>query len=377
MSAAARKPVLIVGAGIAGLSLATALRRNGWPVDMVEINPAWNVYGVGIILQANALRALSQLGLSDACIAAGFPYSLSRHHEEDGTPRADRIKPTLSDEGLPPSCGILRPALHEVLRAAALGAGARVRLGLTVQTLDQGDTGVDVAFSDGSRRHYGLVVGADGIRSAIRSLVFSESAQPQFTGQGCWRYTLPRPPDVTSALMYHGQHARLAGLVPVSPDQMYLLLLSMEPGNPRLSEAELPRLMAQRLQSFGGRIPQAMQHIPAPEHIVYRPLETLLVQPPWHRGHVVLMGDAAHATTPHMAQGASMALEDALVLNECLQSSGPLQQALAAYSARRFARCKRVVDASVQVGRWQMHPEPGVDMVGHLRDVAEELMRPA
>jgi 2-polyprenyl-6-methoxyphenol hydroxylase-like FAD-dependent oxidoreductase len=377
MSTPLTAPVLIVGGGIAGLALGIALRRDGHQVEMVELNTAWNVYGVGIILQANALRALRQLGLSDACVEAGYPYAVSLHHEEDGTPLAARHKPSLSDEGLPASCGILRPALHELLRDAALAAGVRVRLGITVSAIQDQAEGAEISFSDGSSGRYALVVGADGIRSHVRSLCFPKAAAPRFTGQGCWRYTLARPPEVTSAVMYRGRQARVAGLVPVSQDLMYLLLLSEEPGNPRLPDADLPRLLRERLQHFGGLIPAAVQHIPAPEDIIYRPLETQLVSAPWHCGRVVLAGDSAHATTPHMAQGASMALEDAVVLAACLREAGSVEQALQRYTERRFDRCRRVVEASIQVGQWQMQPEPGSDPMALLRDVAAELMRPA
>ena len=370
-------PVLIVGGGIAGLALGIALRRAGQAVELVELNPAWNVYGVGIILQANALRALQQLGLSDACVAAGYPYAMSLHHDEDGHPRSARQKPSLADEGLPASCGILRPALHHLLRDAALAAGVQVRLGITLTSVEDAAGAARVRFSDGSEGRYALVVGADGIRSTVRALCFPEAQAPRFTGQGCWRYTLPRDPQVQSAVMYHGRQARLAGLVPVSQDAMYLLLLSAEPGNPRLADADLPDLLRDRLQHFGGLIPAAMQHLPAPQDIVYRPLETQLVAAPWHRGHVVLTGDAAHATTPHMAQGASMALEDAVVLADCLAAPTSLEEALQRYTDRRFERCRRVVEASVQVGQWQLRPEPGCDPLALMREVAAELMRPA
>ena len=370
-------PVLIVGGGIAGLALGIALRRAGHAVDLVELNPAWNVYGVGIILQANALRALQMLGLSDACIEAGYPYSMSLHHEEDGSPRSARQKPSLADQGLPASCGILRPALHELLRNAALAAGVQVRLGITVSAIADEPTAARVQFTDGSEGAYALVVGADGLRSKVRSLCFPEALPPRFTGQSCWRYTLARDAQVQSAMMYHGRQARVAGLVPVSRDAMYLLLLSEEPGNPRLADADLPDLLSERLQHFGGLIPAAARHMPGPQDIVYRPLETQLVTAPWHRGRVVLAGDAAHAITPHMAQGASMALEDAVVLADCLGTPASLEQALQRYTARRFERCRRVVEASLQVGQWQMRPEPGSDPMALLRDVAAELMRPA
>ena len=124
MSGLLPQPVLVVGGGIAGLTLSIALRQAGQDVEIVELNPAWSVYGVGIIMQANALRALQRIGLSQACIAVGFPYHTSVHHEEDGTLRSARQKPSLDQEGLPASCGILRPSLHALLRDTALAAQA-------------------------------------------------------------------------------------------------------------------------------------------------------------------------------------------------------------------------------------------------------------
>ncbi len=377
MSGLLPQPVLVVGGGIAGLTLSIALRQAGQDVEIVELNPAWSVYGVGIIMQANALRALQRIGLSQACIAVGFPYHTSVHHEEDGTLRSARQKPSLDQEGLPASCGILRPSLHALLRDTALAAGVRVRLGTTVTALQDGPTQVQVQFQDGSQQAYSLVVGADGVRSQVRKLCFDGPQQPVFTGQGCWRYALPRDPAVTGALMYHGRQSRVAGLVPVSPEQMYLLLLSEEPGNPRLPQAQLPQLLRERLAHFGGRIPAALAHMPAAQDIVYRPLETLLVDAPWHRGRVVLMGDAAHAMTPHMAQGASMAMEDAVVLVDCLREGAGVTDALSRYALRRFERCRRVLQASVQLGQWQLRPEPGSDPMGLLREMADELMKPA
>jgi len=371
------QPVLIVGGGIAGLTLAIALRQARQEVEIVELNPAWSVYGVGIIMQANALRALQRIGLSEACIAAGFPYSTSVHHEEDGTLRSARQKPSLDQEGLPASCGILRPNLHALLRDTALAAGVRVRLGTTVTALQDDTAQVQAQFKGGSIQTYSLVVGADGIRSHIRKLCFDVPQQPVFTGQGCWRFALPRDPQVTGAMMYHGRQSRVAGLVPVSSKQMYLLLLSEEPDNPRLAQSQLQPMLRERLTHFGGLIPAAAKHIPAAQDIIYRPLETLLVSAPWHRSRVVLMGDAAHAMTPHMAQGASMAMEDAVVLVDCLSDSADVSDALARYAERRFDRCRRVLQASVQLGEWQLRPEPGSDPMALLREMADELMKPA
>lgn len=376
MTCPPQDPILVVGGGMAGLSLAIALCRAGHAVDVVESSRDWNVYGVGIILQSNALRALDSIGLAHDCIKAGYPYAVSRHFNAAGEPLHDRIKPRSTLDDMPASCGMLRPALHTLLGNAALEAGAKVRLGLTVAAFEQDAKNARVRFTDGTEGRYAIVVGADGAGSLIRKLAFGADLVPRFTGQGCWRFTLPRFPEVTSAHMYHGAGGSLAGLVPLTEDLMYLLLLTEEPGNPRMAEDTLPALLGQRLEQFGGLIASARNQIPAGKDIVYRPLEPLLVPAPWARGRVVLIGDAAHATTPHMAQGASMAFEDAVVLADLLTSQGTVPAALLAFSERRHARCRRVVEASVQIGEWQMRPDPAADPIGLITQVANELAQP-
>jgi hypothetical protein len=124
-----------------------------------------------------------------------------------------------------------RPALHQILRSAAEQAGARIRLGVTVERIDQSDAGVHVVLSNDEAHCYDLVIGADGIRSKVRELVFGREFEPRFTGHGVWRYTTKRPANLTFQSMYMGVGVK-AGLVPLTAATMYLLLVSNEPGNP-------------------------------------------------------------------------------------------------------------------------------------------------
>jgi len=375
-NATAPQRILIVGGGIAGLSLAIALCRQGKQVHIAELNAAWNVYGVGVILQSYALRALDSLQLAAACVEQGYPYSVSRHFDSQGQPLHERVKVNLLQGGWPASCGILRTNLHILLSQNALDAGAKVLLGTTVQTMDQDESGVDVMFSDGKRDRFDVVVGADGVRSQVRKMLFGADLQPRFTGQACWRFTLPRPAELTSAQMFHGQR-KLAGLIPLTPDHMYLLLLTEEPGNPRMPEDRLDALLRERLAEFKGPIAAARECIPASDQIVYRPLESLMVDAPWSRGRIVLIGDAAHATTPHLALGVSLAAEDAVILAEMLKDASDVPATLEAFSKRRHARCKRVVDASGQIGEWQMRGEPASVSATLAKAVMDELAVPA
>ncbi len=211
MSAAAR--VLVVGGGIGGLSTTIALRRRGVEVDVVELNPQWDVYGVGILQPGNAIRALDQLGVADQAIAAGFAMDGDRFHTADGTLIADNEHPRVLGPDYPGLNGITRPRLHEILTGTVKQSGATVKLGVTVTELRQSGVGVEVELTDGSEAHYDLVVGADGIHSLVRPLVFPDAPEPQYTGQVVWRYNLPRPPAVDKLWMFAAATSK-AGLVP-------------------------------------------------------------------------------------------------------------------------------------------------------------------
>jgi 2-polyprenyl-6-methoxyphenol hydroxylase-like FAD-dependent oxidoreductase len=110
--------------------------------------------------------------------------------------------------------------------------------------------------------------------------------------------------------------------------------------------------------------------------VVYRPLESVLVPSPWYRGRVALIGDAAHSITPHLGQGAAQAVEDAVVLAEELQKNGPLQDSLQSFMRRRFERCKFILEASLQIGEWEMHPDPKADVGSLMGRVAQTVVQP-
>jgi 2-polyprenyl-6-methoxyphenol hydroxylase-like FAD-dependent oxidoreductase len=350
-----KRKILVVGGGIGGLAMAIGLGRAGTPCDMVEIKQDWAVYGVGLIQPGNALRAYRALGLLDACLERGFLYSKQRHYAADGTLMSEQDMPQIEGLDIVGTCGIARPVLHDILTSEALALGTNVRLGTTVDTLHDDGDGVDVGFSDGTSGRYDLVVGADGIYSKLREMVFGSETNLHYTGQGCWRFTTERPPEMTWTSAHYGPNK--TGLIPLSERSMYIYMLSAEP-EPRMPQDRLHDLMRERLHGYQGLIADIAVSIRRPEDVVYRPLEVMLLPKPWHRGRVVLIGDAVHATTPHNAQGAAMAIEDVVVLLEILGSVDDIETALTAFSARRFDRCKLVVEASEQIGIWQLRPTP-------------------
>ena len=350
--------ILVVGGGIGGLTAAIALRRRGFAVEVIEKDPNWSVYGVGIIQQGNVLRAVDALGILDRYIDAGFGFDAVEVFTPDGT-KVARVPSHRLLERYPANLGVSRRAMQKVLGDAAKEAGATIRLGITADAIEDDGETVRVHFSDGSHGTFDLVIGADGVNSQTRAMVFPEAEAPQFTGQAVWRYNFPRPADLDALQVYNGRIG--AGLVPISADTMYMYLTTPEPDNPRYAHDQLAADMRAKTASCAPAIRALAEQITDNDGVVYRPLEGLLVEGPWHKGRVALLGDAVHATTPHLGQGAGLAIEDSLVLAEELARHDSMETALTAYRDRRFERCAYIVRSSLAICMGQLGKGPLVD----------------
>jgi 2-polyprenyl-6-methoxyphenol hydroxylase-like FAD-dependent oxidoreductase len=367
--------VLVVGGGIGGLTAAIALRRKGVTVELVEIDPVWSVSGVGIVQQANVLRAIAGLGLLDQYLSAGFGFDWVKVFNMDGKALAALPSPRLAGAGHPANVGISRPALHKILSETAVALGAQVRLGLTVESFTDGESGVEARFTDGSSGRYDLMIGADGLFSRIRGLLFSDAPEPRFTGQSVWRHNFPRLADLDYMHIVAGPFGT-AGLLPLSQDLMYLYLMTEEPNNPNMAREQLPALMRERMAPLNGLFAELREQISDPQGVVYRPLQTIFLPTPWSAGNVVLIGDAAHATTNHLGQGSGMAIEDAVVLVEEVTKPVPVSTALRAFMARRFDRCRFISNASESIGEAQMGLRHDVDRDEIARSMIEVTSQP-
>jgi len=365
--------ILIVGGGIGGLTAAIALRRDGHRVTVIEKDPDWSVYGVGIIQQANVIRAMAALDLLDDYMTASVPFDKVTIHLPDGTMMAEVPMPRLV-EGYPAAVGIGRSALHRILGDRTIASGAEVRLGVTATMLEDDGTGVDVRFSDGSVGRFDIVVGADGVYSQTRATVMPDAPKPRFTGQSVWRYNFPRPAGLDTLHVYNGRIG--IGLVPISNELMYMYVTTPEPSNPRYPRDQLAANMRAKLADAPPQIRRLADQIVDNEGVVYRPLEGMMLYGAWHAGRVVLLGDAVHATTPHLGQGAGLAIEDSIVLAEEIARADTPERAFTAFRDRRFERCRYIVEKSLEICRGQLGKGPLVDNAAATAESFEVMAQP-
>jgi 2-polyprenyl-6-methoxyphenol hydroxylase-like FAD-dependent oxidoreductase len=370
MGTAARN-VLIVGGGFSGMAAAIELSKAGIAVTLVEKDPDWRSYGAGISLGGPALRVMRRLGILEDFISQGYAGDGLALFAPDGKPLGVLPTPRVAGPDVPGGGGIMRPVLAGLMARAVRETSARVLLGTVLERFEETPDGVATILSNQEHATYDLLIGADGLNSWVRQEAFPDAPEPQYSGQGVWRAVLPRPADVTSARMWVGGPVK-PGTNPVSREQMYLFLTENRPNNDRMDPKDFVRQLKALLAPFPDPVLQGIRdQIGGHSHITYRPLENMLLPKPWHRRRVVLIGDAVHATTPHLAAGACIGLEDAVVLAEELARASDIGAALKKFEERRFERCRMVVENSAGLGKIEI--EHG-DMQEHARIMKDSMM---
>jgi 2-polyprenyl-6-methoxyphenol hydroxylase-like FAD-dependent oxidoreductase len=375
----AENRMLVVGAGIGGLSTAIALRQKGFEVDVVERQPSLkaSIFGVGIIQPLNAMLALDAIGCADACLEQGFATAAwGRKYNQEGEVLGDVPGGSIPGSKFPPMNGITRPKLHKILVDRAIALGASITYSKTFTTLTPGADQVDVEFDDGTSASYSIVVGADGVRSAVRGYVLDEGIEPTPMGQSAFRFNLPREDDMDRIILQEGETG-MAGIVPIGQDLAYLFMNVPADKSYRVPDDQLRAVLKEKLAPFGGIVGRVRdRYLDDAEDIVLRPEEYLIAPAPWHRGRIVLIGDAVHTITPHLGQGAAQAIEDGVVLAECLAATDQVEEAFEAYTERRYERCKLIVESSAAIGEWEKNPTPDFDHVAITQRVMEAMASP-
>ncbi|MFJ9535814.1 FAD-dependent monooxygenase [Streptomyces sp. NPDC101225] len=365
--------VLVVGGGITGSVLSLALAQRGAEVDLVEISPQWFGVGHGITLQGNALKALRSVGVLDRVLHRAVPFDHMRLRHADGGLITDLPTPRTGGADLPATAGALRSDLQDALCDAVHAHGVRVRLGLTVAGLDQWPGHVDVTFTDGTSGRYDLVAGADGINSAMRELI-GITARPSPVGMSIFRVVGERPAEMDCAEVYYGGPRYKAGYSPISADRCYAYLLDENLDTSLIGPRAPLELLRERGAGYRGSWGKIIASLPEDTAVDHRWIETVLIDGPWHRGRTVVVGDAAHACPPLIAQGAAMCLEDAVLLAELATGSDPLERALEHFMSRRLPRVRMVLRNSLQLAEWEIHPgTPGADPARIMSETLQSL----
>lgn len=371
--------VAIAGSGVAALATAIQLAKAGVEVDVFEAKEEMSSLGSGISLQGNALRVFDALGAWDDIREAGYVFQgLHLRAPGPGAPIVAQL-PDVNSGGpdYPAAMGIPRPELARILLAHAEKAGARLRFGQKVTGIEQTDAGVEVFVNDQSAGVYDLLVGADGLNSTVRELIGIET-KPEPTGMGIWRSFVSRPAEVERSELYYGGPVYIAGYTPTGEDSMYAFLVEKAQDRFGVSDEEASRIMLEESRAYDGPWNSIRADLEAGAHANYTWFTKHIVPAPWNRGRVVIIGDAAHSCPPTIAQGAAQGLEDALVLTELLVAHDELDDAFwDEFHARRLPRATAVVEASVQLGQWQIDGNRDADAPGLIFGIAHKMAEPA
>jgi 2-polyprenyl-6-methoxyphenol hydroxylase-like FAD-dependent oxidoreductase len=342
---------IVVGGGIGGLSLARELTIAGLPVVVLERASKLATVGAGIIMNPNAMGVLEANGLAACVRSRSAPYLVRDTFDDRGRPLARRdYRPLYARGRLAVGALLHRAHLQECLHDG-LPAGT-VRLDARIVALDAGPEGVRVETEGGEAFTGDVLIGADGIRSSVRLRFFGPN-EPVYLGYRSHRFVVPNPDGLEHFTEFLGRGRRV-GLVPIGSSQLYVWTTFNSPLESRAWALESADALRMAFGEFSdSRVRRAFDSLTSTEGVVCTDIEEV-EQPRWASGRVALLGDAAHALTPNMGQGAGMAMEDAVVLAGELvkadRGETDVPAALTAYAARRQQRVDTIARLSRQIG---------------------------
>ena len=337
--------VTIIGAGIGGLAAAIALQKAGYQVEVYEQASVLQGIGAGISLWANATAVLEKLDLLDAAVDKSAVYTELKIRNESG----ELLMKADIEKYSPVSICIHRGDLIDLLKQNC--APDTIHLGKTFERFEQTKADVKVFFGDGTKVQTDILIGADGINSRVRAQIKGDS-KPVYRGYAIWRGIVEYEAkgfDANCPTETWGTGNRF-GLVPVGKNRFYWYATNNQPEGEILPPLERKKQLLKIFHDWHAPISQILESIRA-ETVLHNDCYDRTPERGWCDDKVCLIGDAAHSTTPNMGQGGCLALEDALVLTRCMQSTSSQNEAFKEFERLRFARTKLINERSLLIGR--------------------------
>jgi 2-polyprenyl-6-methoxyphenol hydroxylase-like FAD-dependent oxidoreductase len=340
--------VIVVGGGIGGLCASIALQKQGLETIVYEAAPELKPVGAGVGLAANAIQGLARLGVADAVIARGKELEALTILDEEDNIITNQDTRLLSKKYGISNFVIHRADLHDVL-AQNLKPGT-LQLNKRCQAINQEQNQVYVRFTDGTEDVADVLIAADGINSIVRQQLLPES-KPRYAGYTCWRGVIDNPGVRLNTMISAETWAPQGrvGMAPLPGNRIYWYVCI---NAPEQDEGMRQMTPAQLAAHFTG-VHEPVQEVLAatrPDQLIWGDISDLKPLKKFVFNRIVLLGDAAHATTPNMGQGACQAIEDAVVLGQCLAQDATIVSALANYEKRRLARTAKVIRLSRMLG---------------------------
>ncbi|MBF9251808.1 FAD-dependent monooxygenase [Pontibacter sp. 172403-2] len=347
---------ILIGGGIGGLCAAIALQKQGITATVYEAAPELKPVGAGVGLAANAIQGLQRLGVAAEVVARGKQLTALVMFDGAGNVISHMDTQPLSRKYGINNFVIHRADLHEVLQQH-LQPGSLV-LGQRCVSINQHNGQVQAVFADGTQATADLLIVADGINSVVRRQLLPDS-RPRYAGYTCWRAVIENPGVEINKMISAETWAPQGrvGMAPLKGNRIYWYACINATANDEAMRRITPDALAAH---FAGVHPpvQAILAATKPEQLIWNDIHDLKPLKQFAFGRVLLLGDAAHATTPNMGQGACQAIEDAVVLGQCLGQEADIAAALKKYEKRRMARTAKVIRLSRLLGwvsQWQ-HP---------------------
>ncbi len=341
--------VIVIGSGIGGLSCAIGLRKIGLDVALYERAPQLREVGAGIMIWANGLRALDALGVGESVRSILMPAGRMTLAAKDGWREQMVVEAEAFEKelGYTPFVGFIHRAELVSTLAAHLPPGI-ARYGHDCVGVEQRGERVVVRFANGQTDEADLLVGADGIRSAVRADLFGPP-QLRYSGYTCWRGICPRPAAVRAGelFLWTGRGSQV-GINTLTRDRVYWFATRNAPVGEKAADERAAAL--DLFRDWAPPLPELIASTPA-DRVIRGDIIDRQPSRPWSKGRVILIGDAAHPMTPNFGQGGGMAIEDAVVLARCLATAKNPEVALAEFEAVRFPRTSAVTNEAWRFGK--------------------------